>query len=154
MINIIVAVTNNFCIGNNGDLVQRNKEDMKLFKQLTEFKTVIMGRKTYQSLPAPLKNRINVVLTNSPQKATDCNVVFTTFEELNLDANIEYWVIGGAEIYEKFLAENLVDKIYLSKFNIEVNGDTYFPEKYLKKFRKKYNNYYKTFRREVYEYNK
>lgn len=151
MINLIVAVTNNFCIGNNGDLAEYNKEDMNLFKQLTEFKTVIMGRKTFQSLPTPLKNRINVVLTNSPKKYSDCNVIYTTFEELNLDPNIEYWLIGGGEIYEKFLAENLVDRIYLSKFDTEVEGDVFFPDKYLKNFSRKYIKYHNTFKQEVYE---
>lgn len=154
-IKLISAVSNNFCIGKDNDLIVRNKEDLKLFKRLTLNSNVVMGRKTWESLGSkPLSHRYNIILTSEPDKYTSDHETFfcdfETFKEL-YDNKLDYWIIGGAEIYKKFLSENLVDSIYMSKFALELDGDTYFPSKYLKDFKLKKINYHKEFKQEVYE---
>ena len=114
-----------------------------------------MGRKTWESLGCkPLMHRYNIVLTSEPNKYTsDHQTFFCAFDFFMefYDSNLDYWVIGGAEIYEKFLSENLVDSIILSKFAEEVEGDTYFPKQYLENFKLKIINHCKGFKQEVYE---
>ena len=154
-IKLISAVSNNFCIGKDNDLVIRNKEDLKLFKHLTLNSNVVMGRKTFESIGSKaLPHRYNIILTSEPSKYTsDHQTFFCDFDFFMefYDANLDYWIIGGAEIYEKFLSENLVDSIYLSKFAEDRVGDTYFPKQYLENFRLKYINYCNGFKQEVYE---
>lgn len=155
MVNLIAGVTENFCLGKDGDLVVKNSEDLKLFKDCTSGKVVVMGRKTWESLPKkPLEGRINIILTSDEKMFKNTSdVIFTDLSGFKrmFDCNIEYWIIGGAEIYSMFLKEGLVDNIFLSKFKGNVEGDTFFPEEYLKNFKRKYITYYKTFVRECWE---
>ena len=82
MISAIVAVDENFGIGFNGDLLEHIPEDLKRFKQLTTNKTIIMGRKTWESLPnKPLPDRLNIVVT-SKERSFEEMTVFTSFEEV------------------------------------------------------------------------
>lgn len=150
MINIIVAKTENNVIGNNGDLVVNNKEDMALFKELTEHHYVVMGRKTFESLKKPLVNRKHIVLTNSP-KENECGIYYMTFNQFKemYNSNIVYWVIGGGEIYKLFLDSGMVDSVYVSIFPAEVEGDTYFPN-IPKNYTRKYIKYFNTFKQEIY----
>ena len=150
MINLICAVTKNYCIGNNGDLVIKDKQDLNLFKKLTWGKTIVMGRKTWESLPKQLPNRIHIVLSNSKQESGG-DIFITDFETFrtNYDPNLEYWVIGGGEIYRKFLEENLVDSIYLSTFEEEIEGDTFFPAEELKNFQLKSEENFNNFKLQV-----
>lgn len=150
MINIIVAKTENNVIGNNGDLVVNNKEDMALFKELTEHNYVVMGRKTFESLKKPLINRKHIVLTNSP-KENECGIYYMTFSQFKemYNSNIVYWVIGGGEVYKLFLDSGMVDSVYVSIFPAEVEGDTYFPN-IPKNYTRKYIKYFNTFKQEIY----
>ena len=78
MIAAIVAVDNNWGIGYNGELLERIPEDMKYFKELTQNKPIIMGRKTWDSLPKkPLPNRINIIITRNP--------IFYKYTEKSID---------------------------------------------------------------------
>ena len=129
MISAIVAVDNNWGIGFNGDLLEHIPEDLKYFKQLTENHWVIMGRKTWDSLPKkPLPNRQNVVITNTYQKG-DQHTTFLKMNQIKLIMKSQpddYFIIGGGQIYEKLLP--LCDRVYITKiFKDHTNIDTYFP---------------------------
>ena len=131
MISAIVAVDENFGIGFNGDLLEHMPEDLKRFKQLTTNKTIIMGRKTWESLPnKPLPDRLNIVVT-SKERSFEEMTVFTSFEEVYSRATHtlpedEWFIIGGGSIYKEFLP--ICDKVYLTKIMVShENVDTYFP---------------------------
>ena len=131
MVSIIVAKSKNNVIGSNGSIPWSVPKDLKYFKELTEGNTVIMGRKTYESLPEnkkPLPNRINIVITrDSNFKANGCIVVGSLEEALlKADNKNDTFIIGGGEIYKQAL--NFVDKIYITEINEEFVGDTYFPK--------------------------
>lgn len=131
MISAIVAVDENFGIGFNDNLLEHIPEDLKHFKQLTTNKTIIMGRKTWESLPnKPLPDRLNIVIT-SKERSLGEMTVFIPFEEAYLRATHttsedEWFIIGGGSIYKEFLP--ICDKVYLTKIMVShENVDTYFP---------------------------
>ncbi|MDR1544192.1 MAG: dihydrofolate reductase [Prevotellaceae bacterium] len=127
-ISIIVAVADNGAIGKNNALLWHISDDLKRFKSLTENHSVIMGRKTYFSLPfRPLKNRRNIVVSNTLQKIDGAETVKSIQEAFELcNAENEVFIIGGASIYEQTI--NIADKIYLTKIYKNFDGDTFFPE--------------------------
>ena len=132
MISAIVAVDNNWGIGYNGDLLEHIPEDLKYFKQLTSGNTIIMGRKTWDSLPKkPLPNRHNLVITKDPSIYELTNEVwFYTLRQIEVlmlkNKNMNYFVIGGGQIYEKLLP--MCDRVYVTKiFKDHDQVDTYFP---------------------------
>lgn len=132
MISAIVAVDENFGIGFNGDLLDHIPEDLKHFKELTSGHNVVMGRKTWDSLPKkPLPNRHNLVITKDPSIYELTNEVwFYTLRQIEVlmlkNKNVNYFVIGGGQIYEKLLP--ICDKVYLTKIMVShENVDTYFP---------------------------
>lgn len=124
MINIIVAASLNNAIGKDNKLLWRQSTDLKRFKELTTGKTVVMGRKTYDSIGKPLPNRRNIVITRQEIKIEGCEVVHSLEDALKLDDEI--FILGGGEIYQKSII--LADKIYLTRILTEVEGDTYFPK--------------------------
>ena len=128
MIAAIVAVDDNFGIGSNNELLAHIPEDLKNFKKLTENNIVIMGRKTYDSLPnKPLPNRTNVVITSSP-KQNESSPFFISMDsakELIQSSVTDCFIIGGGMIYKEFLP--YCDKVYLTKIHHSYeNVDTYF----------------------------
>ena len=132
MISAIVAVDENFGIGFNGDLLEHIPEDLKHFKELTSGHNVVMGRKTWDSLPKkPLPNRHNLVITKDPSIYELTNEVwFYTIRQSEVlmlkNKNVSYFIIGGGQIYEKLLP--ICDKVYLTKIMVShENVDTYFP---------------------------
>ena len=126
-LSIIAAVGKNFELGKNNDLIWHFKEDMKFFKQTTMGSAVIMGRKTFQSLPKALPGRKNIVITsNSGFKAEGALTAHSASEALEMAQGSEIFIIGGAEIYKLFLP--LADKIYLTEIEAECDtADTSFP---------------------------
>jgi len=124
MINIIVAASLNNVIGKDNKLLWRQSADLKRFKELTTGKTVVMGRKTYDSIGKPLPNRRNIVITRQQIEITGCKVVHSLEEALKLDSEI--FILGGGEIYKKSII--LADKIFLTRILTEIEGDTYFPQ--------------------------
>lgn len=133
MINIIVAHDKNRCIGRDNQLLCHIPEDLKYFKQLTKGGTIIMGRKTYESLPIqPLPDRTNVVLTRNKDYKPDKGVIVISDANCIMDDSIVYntvgdiWVIGGGEIYKQFLP--FASKLYITYIDYEFEGDVYFPE--------------------------
>lgn len=131
MFSIIAAYSKNLIIGYNNSLIWNIPSDLKRFKSLTTGKTIIMGRKTFESLPNPLPNRFHIVLTKNPNNFKNQeNVMFTN--NLNeiisrfKDSKEENFIIGGGEIYKIFLEHT--SKIYITEVLKEFNGDTYFPK--------------------------
>lgn len=130
MITLVAAVAANGCIGKDGNLAWRNKEDMAHFVELTIGKTVLMGRKTWESIPEkfrPLPNRINVVITRNkgyalPDNVMSCQSVDAAFKRLRL-TNI--MVIGGAEIYAATIDK--ADCLELTEIETSIDGNVFFP---------------------------
>ena len=124
MINIIAAVGKNLEIGKDNKLLWRIPNDQKYFKETTINKTVVMGRKTYESMGKPLKNRKNIVLTRGKLNIDNVEIVNNYKEILNREEEI--FIIGGEQIYKKFLP--YADNLYLTEINASQEADTYFPE--------------------------
>lgn len=129
-ISMIAAVGKNLELGKNNDLIWHFKEDMKFFKETTMGHPVIMGRKTFESLPKALPGRKNIVISANPEYKADGAEVVTSVEEaikLAETEDTDAFVIGGVRIYAEFLpyAANL----YLTEINAECpDADTYFPD--------------------------
>jgi dihydrofolate reductase len=128
MISIIVAVAEGGVIGGGGDLLWHISEDLRRFKQITSGHTVIMGRKTYDSIGRPLPKRRNIVITrNGEWSAEGCERADSLEQAVAMCAGEEeVFIIGGGEIYRQSMA--LADKLYLTQVNKPYEGDTYFPE--------------------------
>ena len=127
-VSIIAAVGKNNELGKNNDLIWHLPDDLKFFKETTLGKAVIMGRKTFQSLPKALPGRKNIVITtNRDFKAEGAFVVGSIDSALELADTEEVFIIGGASIYKAFL--KMADKIYLTEIEAnDDNADVYFPE--------------------------
>jgi len=127
-ISIIVAAATNNVIGSDGELPWRLPEDLKRFKQLTIGKPVIMGRLTYESIGKPLPDRRNIVLSARKGLNIDgCEVVDTPDAAIRLAGGAEeVMVIGGGGVYSQMLP--MADRIYMTRINATVDGDTFFPE--------------------------
>jgi dihydrofolate reductase len=127
MISLVLAVSRNGVIGKDGDLPWRIPSDLKRFKAVTLGKPVIMGRKTWDSLPRkPLPGRLNIVLTRQQRLVIDgATVVSTPEAALAACANApEICVIGGGEIFAMFMRD--ATRIYRTLVNEDVAGDTRF----------------------------
>ena len=129
-ISMIAAVGKNLELGKNNDLIWHFKEDMKFFKETTMGHPVIMGRKTFESLPKALPGRKNIVISANPEYKADGAEVVTSVEEaikLAEAENTDAFVIGGGRIYTEFLP--YADNLYLTEINAECpDADTYFPD--------------------------
>lgn len=126
-ISIIAAVGKNLELGKGNDLIWHFREDMKFFKKMTTSNTVIMGRKTFESLPKALPNRRNIVISsNDSYDAPGCEVVTSVEDALKLAGEDNIFIIGGGRIYEQLLP--LADNLYLTEIDAECkDADTYFP---------------------------
>lgn len=123
MISLIVAYARNQVIGKDGDMPWHLPADLKNVKELTTGKTIVMGRKTFESIGKPLPNRKNIVLTRSQDFHPEgVDVVHTKEEVLAMGDVI---IFGGAEIYRQFL--DVVDRLYITEIDLETEGDTFFP---------------------------
>ena len=133
---IIVAMDEDGFIGKGNDLPWRLASDMARFKRLTEgdgFNSVIMGRKTWDSLPdtfRPLPERVNIVMSRdtewSAEGAETALYVGRAIELAFAEGSEECWVIGGAQIYEMFL--DRVDEIHITTVHTTGSGEVKFPE--------------------------
>ena len=133
MISAIVAVDNNWGIGYNGDLLEHIPEDLKYFKELTTGHIVVMGRKTWDSLPKkPLKDRLNIVISSQPKEVLGDLSIRISMEEAKIrlalsSADEEWFIIGGGTIYKELLP--ICDRVYVTKIlKDHENVDTYFPD--------------------------
>jgi dihydrofolate reductase len=127
-ISIIVAVAQNFAIGLNNDLLFHLPEDLKRFKRITTGKALIMGKRTFLSLPkAPLPNRRNIVVTDIPGETfPGCESAESIVGAIELVQNEpEAFIIGGGMIYRQFYP--LAGKLYLTLVHKDFDADTFFP---------------------------
>lgn len=134
MLSIIVAVDQNNLLGKDNELPWKLPSDMAYFKSITANKTVVMGRRTYESIGKPLPNRHNIILTRQKNyKApndTDNKVVVTDNFNLLLflgqeSKTEEIMIIGGVETYKQFYP--YVNRIYLTQIWYEFKGNQYLP---------------------------
>ncbi len=127
-VTIIAAVAENNVIGKNNELIWHLSDDLKHFKSLTNGHHVIMGRKTFQSMPKALPNRTNVVISRQPDFTAENITVVRSLEEALKVAkdDPQPFVIGGGEIYKEAL--QYADRIELTRVHHEFEGDTFFPE--------------------------
>jgi dihydrofolate reductase len=126
-VSIVVAIAENHAIGKDNKLLWHLPKDLKHFKEITTGGTVIMGRKTYDSVGRPLPNRRNIIVTRQQIEIPGCEVVNSVGAALALCADkAEVFIVGGAEIYK--LAMHLTDRIYLTIVHENFEADTYFPE--------------------------
>lgn len=141
-VSMIAAVGKNLELGKNNDLIWHFKEDMKFFKDTTMGHTVVMGRKTFESLPKALPGRKNIVISsNAEYQAQGATVVTSVEEALQIADNEEVFVIGGGKIYAEFLP--YADKLYLTEIDAECeDADTYFPQFNKSEYIKEIINYY------------
>ena len=130
MLSIIVAISENNAIGKAGDLLCYLPDDLKHFKALTTGSTVVMGKKTFFSLPRrPLPNRRNIVLTRDGSFTYENTEVAHSIEELQkmFTADEKVFIIGGGEVYKQFMP--LVDELHITHIHHNWDdADTFFPE--------------------------
>jgi len=126
-VTLIAAVAENGVIGKDNRLIWRLPSDMKYFREQTLGKPVLMGRKTFESLGRPLKDRTNIVLSRTLESAPEgCELVRSVPEALaKYGADGELMVIGGADIYAQTLAA--ADRLLLTEIGQAFEGDTEFP---------------------------
>lgn len=131
MISFVVAMDRNRLIGAGDGLPWRLPDEIRRFKKITMGHPVLIGRKTYESIPdkfRPLKGRTNIVLTSQKDyEVPGCVVVHNMHDALNaVGTDQEVMVIGGARVFEELMP--LVDRLYLTEIDGEYAGDVYFPE--------------------------
>ncbi len=128
-ISIIVAVARNHAIGRNGDLLFHIREDLRHFKAVTMGRPVIMGRKTFESLPGgPLPGRDNLVITRNRDYSRPGIRVFHSLADAlaSLTDDAQPFIIGGGQIYAEALP--MADRLYLTEIDADVpDADTFFP---------------------------
>lgn len=126
----IVAVSQNFVIGKNNSLPWRMPEDMQYFHRVTDGHIVIMGRKNYQANGKALKNRTNIVITRNrnfnPEDAVVVHSIEAAINHARSYHPEEVFIVGGGKIYKRTL--EMVDRIYITLIETEVEGDAFYPE--------------------------
>lgn len=130
MIHIIAAISKNNVLGKANKLLWHLPKDFKFFKHTTTGHPIIMGRKTFESLPGILPNRPHIVVTRDPNFRTEGVETAHSLEEAIAKAreiDSEIYICGGGQIYTEALEKNLVDTILLTEIDAEFEGDAFFP---------------------------
>lgn len=149
ILSIIVAHDENNCIGKNNTIPWNIPSDLKMFKQVTMGKPIIMGRKTHESIGRPLPGRLNIIMSRDMCHGsgvcdrTDGDTIVKVvssyadairtanlyYESRTDDSDKEVFVIGGGSIYEDFVKNNVIDNYYITLVHGKViGGDTFFPK--------------------------
>jgi dihydrofolate reductase len=132
MISIIVATAENGVIGKDNQLLWRISADLKQFRILTTGHSIIMGRKTFESIGKPLPNRTNIVISRQsnydfPEGVLKANSLEKAIEMAqNVAGSEEIFIIGGGNVYKQAL--DITNKIYLTEVKANIEGDAFFPE--------------------------
>lgn len=129
MISIIVAIAENRAIGKNNDLLWHIPADLKRFKSITSGHPVIMGKRTWESLPLrPLPNRRNIVITDIPEEQIEgCEMAYSIDEAVaKCKSEEENFIIGGSSVYRQFLP--YASRLYLTLVKKSFDADVFFPE--------------------------
>jgi dihydrofolate reductase len=150
MISIIVAIDQSRAIGKDNKLLWHISEDLRHFNAITRGHPVIMGRKTWESLPIkPLPNRDNIIITLNEQYVVNNAFIFHSLQHAierirmqKLSGYEEIFIIGGGQIYQQAMENNLVDRLYLTVVEGKHEADTYFPD---------YSNFTKTISEEAHQ---
>ncbi len=126
-VSLVVAHAENRTIGRGGKLPWHLPADLQFFKRLTTNHTIVMGRKTYESIGRPLPNRRSIVITRDPGYRADGVDIAPSLEEALAMAagDDDVFIIGGAEVFEQGIP--LAERIYLTKIHAQVEGDVWFP---------------------------
>lgn len=126
----IVAASENNVIGIDGELPWKLPDDFRFFKNKTWAMPIIMGRKTYEAMEGSLPGRINIVVTHkkdwSPLETTVVHDIPSAIEKAKEADTREIFIIGGGTIFEETM--NIVDRIYLTRVHVTLEGDTKYPE--------------------------
>ncbi len=128
-ISIIVAIASNNAIGKDNDLLWHISKDLKRFKEITKGHNIIMGKRTYFSLPIrPLPNRTSIVITDVADEQIDnCIMAYSIDDAVSkMDSTKENFIIGGGSVYDQFMP--LADKLYLTRVHKDFEADTFFSE--------------------------
>jgi len=126
---LIAAVSRNNVIGSNGKLPWHIPEDMKKFKELTIGHPVIMGRKTYESIPKnfrQLPGRKKIILSNSLEDKEGIYVARDVIEALDLTESEESYIIGGESVYKSFM--HMANRLEITRVHRDFEGDSFFPK--------------------------
>jgi len=130
IVSIISAHSENRVIGKNNHLPWNFPEDLKYFKDKTRGHTVIMGRKTYESMGRSLPNRVNIIISRNPKLELPDAITTASIEDALKIAKDkekkEVFIIGGAEIYRQALS--VTDKLYITLVKGNYEGDAFFPD--------------------------
>ena len=128
MISLIAAIGKNRELGFGNRLPWYLPDDLKRFKEITRGHTVIMGRKTFESLPGVLPNRRNIVITRDKNYLREGLEVVSSLEEAlqRASGDKEPFIIGGGEIFKQALP--FTNKMYLTHVDVELPADSFFPE--------------------------
>lgn len=127
-INMIATIGENYELGLNNNLIWRLKKDMKFFKETTMGYPIIMGRKTFDSLPKLLPGREHLVLSKQKREIEDVKF-FDSKEKLDNYLNLldkTFFVIGGSSLYEMYILE--ATKLYLTEIKVRSEADVFFPK--------------------------
>ena len=136
-LSMIACVGKNLELGKNNDLIWHLPNDLKYFKNVTKGKTVIMGRRTFDSLPGVLPNRRNIVLQLPSEDKIDGVEIFNSIPDIldNIKDLDEVFIIGGSSIYKQFLP--YAKKLYLTEVDASCRKpDVYFPKFDKRKYKK------------------
>lgn len=129
MLSIIVAKAKNNVIGKNNEIIWKLPEDLKRFKELTTGHTIIMGRKTFESIGRILPNRKHIIFSQNPDfrvKDENVEIVHSMLQiQEYIEREEEVFVIGGAMIYNLLMPH--VNKMYVTAIDKEFDGDAFFP---------------------------
>lgn len=134
IVSLIVAISRNSVIGQKGKLPWHLSEDLKRFKAITMGHSIIMGRKTFESIGKPLSGRLNIIITRNADYIVPGTIVTRSIEEALAVAkteeeskkDAEVFIIGGAELYKQALAK--VERIYLTHIDQDFEGDAFLSE--------------------------
>lgn len=130
---IIVAIDANNGIGKDNNLLCRLQDDMKFFVEVTTGHPVVMGRKTYESIPKkfrPLADRKNIILSRTVDSYNDGSIVVKSLDDaidVAADAGVLF-IAGGSEIYKQALDAGIVDEMYVTEIDREFEADSFFPK--------------------------
>lgn len=126
MIALIVAFAKDQVIGNKGCIPWKIKGEQKRFKKLTTGNVVIMGRRSYEEIGKPLPNRSTIVISSTKNyDGENCMTAKSVAEAIEMAGERDIYISGGARVYEEALP--LVERMYITEVDLEVEGDTYFP---------------------------
>ena len=126
MLALIAALSRNYVIGNKGIIPWKIKGEQMRFKELTTGKTVIMGKRSFEEIGRPLPNRKTIVISNTTNyEYENCITLGSLAQAIDYIGEEDAYVAGGEQLYREALP--LVDRMYLTMIDLELEGDTFFP---------------------------